>query len=152
MVKMELKKRQKKCVQTIKLVFACKASLERGTEDISYIPDSRNTSEEGIRSQNHRTRKGLGKWPDSTPGVLVKRRINPCKAKAYLFSLKRPLVTEILHQLTFLEDLPESRLALLCIILIWSLQPSNEVCITCHLHFKDEELKFRELTYHTDQW
>lgn len=61
MVKMELKKWQMKCVQTIKLVFACKASLEGGTEDISYIPNSRNTSEKGIRSQNLRTRKGLGK-------------------------------------------------------------------------------------------
>lgn len=49
MVKMELKKWQMKCVQTIKLVFACKASLEGGTEDISYIPNSRNTSEKGIR-------------------------------------------------------------------------------------------------------
>ena len=61
MVKMELKKWQMKCVQTIKLVFACKASLEGGTEDISYIPNRRNTSEEGIRSQNLRTKKGLGK-------------------------------------------------------------------------------------------
>lgn len=61
MVKMELKKWQMKCAQTIKLVFACKASLEGGTEDIFYIPNSRNTSEKGIRSQNLRTRKGLGK-------------------------------------------------------------------------------------------
>lgn len=118
---------------------------------MSHFPDCRNISQEGILSQSLRTRKGLGKWPDSTLGVLGKWRIRPCRVEAYLFSLKRPLMTEIRHQLPFLQGLLDGRVALLCISLICSSQPSSELCVTFRSHFKDEDLKLREVKWHIIQ-